>query len=76
MSASETFGEKLRELRERAGLTQAELAEKLQTTQMIVSRWERGGRVPTWSAIQKLADALGVSTEAFRDDAPAPADDV
>jgi transcriptional regulator with XRE-family HTH domain len=61
-----TFAERLRELREAAGLTQAALADASGLSLGAVRNYEQGIREPYWSAIFKLADALGVSCEAFR----------
>jgi transcriptional regulator with XRE-family HTH domain len=59
-----TFAMRLRELRERRGLTQAELAQKSGLTQATVSRLEEGGqargRVPKLPTLLALAAALGV----------------
>jgi transcriptional regulator with XRE-family HTH domain len=42
----EPFGTRLRSLRERAGMTQAELAQKIGTDQRTLSRWERNFILP------------------------------
>jgi ribosome-binding protein aMBF1 (putative translation factor) len=42
------------------GLTQRELAQKIGTKQSAISRLESGAYNPTFSFLQKLADALGV----------------
>jgi transcriptional regulator with XRE-family HTH domain len=68
MVASMTFAEKLKDLRESAKLSQVELAERAGVTQRAISGWETGKREPLWSAVQKLATALGVSPEALTDD--------
>lgn len=60
------FPDRLRALRESAGLTVAELAEAAGLTRQAVHNYEAGDRRPTWQAVQKLAEALGVSTDAFR----------
>ena len=56
------FGEKLRTLRERAGLTQYELAEGIAASSFI-SLLEGGKRKPKPELIAKLAAKLGVPTE-------------
>lgn len=56
------FGKRLRELRERAGLTQAELAEGIAASSYI-SLLEAGKRRPKLDLIMKLSDRLGVSSE-------------
>jgi transcriptional regulator with XRE-family HTH domain len=72
--SAEWFAGRLRELRGEAGLTQEQLAEKAGVKRDAVARWERGTREPSWSNVVALADALGVSTEAFRHEpGPAPA---
>ena len=61
------FGTILKELRQAANLTQKELAEKANTTQAAIGRYETNEREPTWEAVQKIAQALGVSCEVFAD---------
>jgi ribosome-binding protein aMBF1 (putative translation factor) len=46
------------EAREREGLTQADLAKKLQTNQSNISRIERGSQNLTLGTIEKIANAL------------------
>jgi transcriptional regulator with XRE-family HTH domain len=60
------FAGRLRELRAGVGLTQEQLAEKAGVKRDAVARWERGNREPSWSNVVALADALGVSCDAFR----------
>ena len=72
--SAEWFAGRLRELRGEAGFTQEQLAERAGVKRDAVARWERGTREPSWSNVVALADALEVSTEAFRQaGAPAPA---
>jgi transcriptional regulator with XRE-family HTH domain len=64
--AGETkFGTKLRTLREKAGLTQVELAKRAGLHSQGVVKLERGEREPAWATVQALADALGVDCTAF-----------
>jgi transcriptional regulator with XRE-family HTH domain len=65
------FGARLRELRELAGLTQQELADRAGLTLEGVGQLERGRRQPAWHTALALCDALGVSCEEIR---KAPAD--
>lgn len=51
----------LRELRERQGMTQEELAGKIGCHENTIRRWELGQREPKISDIQKLCEALGCS---------------
>ncbi len=60
-----TFAERLRELRERAGLTQAQLAEASGLPIGSIRNYEQGQREPYWNVVFQLAGALGVSCEAF-----------
>lgn len=60
-----TFGEVLKQLREKAGLSQRDLAEKAGTSQRAISFWEMGKREPALSNLQKLCTALGVGCEVF-----------
>jgi transcriptional regulator with XRE-family HTH domain len=46
-------------LRSEAGLTQAELAERMGTTQSAIARMEGGGARPTLETLEKLAAAVG-----------------
>lgn len=50
----------IREAREAAGLTQAELAERLGTTQSAVARLESGRSAPTVATLDRVAAALGL----------------
>jgi len=45
--------------RSRAGLSQAEVARKMGTTQSTVARLESGQRLPAMSSLQRYADAIG-----------------
>jgi len=46
-------------LRVEAGLTQAELAQRMGTTQSAIARMEGGGARPTLETLEKLAAAVG-----------------
>jgi DNA-binding XRE family transcriptional regulator len=61
----EWFAGRLRELREAAGLTQAELATKAGLTREGVAQLEVGRRKPAWETVLALCAALGCSCEAF-----------
>ena len=58
-----TFGERLKELRKAAGITQTGLAETLNVHPQTVSKWERGLSEPDISQLGELAAALGVTLE-------------
>lgn len=53
------FRELVHRLRHDAGLTQAELAERMGTTQSAIARMEGGGTRPTLETLEKLATAVG-----------------
>ena len=52
---------KVKELREAAGLTQVELAQKMGVAQNSISTWETETALPKTSMLFKLAKALGVT---------------
>ena len=55
--------ERLKSLRKKAGLTQKQIAEKLQVGQNSYSNWEKGKRTPIQPTIEKLAEILNTSTD-------------
>ncbi len=59
MDAVAYIGERLKDLRFRAGLTQQELADRAGVTQTTVARIERDAVQPEVTTIRKLAQALG-----------------
>jgi transcriptional regulator with XRE-family HTH domain len=59
--ARDPFGTRLRSLRERAGLSQADLAAKIGTDAGTVSRWERSLAEPPVTMWQVIAFALDLS---------------
>jgi DNA-binding XRE family transcriptional regulator len=67
------FGGRLRELRERQGLTQPQLAGKAGMAKDSLARLERGEQVPTWPTVLLLCAALEVTPMAFCE-APAAAE--
>lgn len=64
-SAAGGFGERLRDLRTAAGLSQAQLAEKAGMNVFGVAKLEQGQREPSWATVLALAGALGVECTAF-----------
>ncbi len=69
-----TFADRLRGLREKAGLTTYALAKKCGLTKQALYRLEQGSNEPTWQTVQLLAAALGVDCTAFVDPAVQPPD--
>ena len=60
---TEGFGKRVAELRCEKGITQLELAEKLNVSSQAVSKWETGGGLPDVQTIPKLARALETTTD-------------
>ena len=58
-----TFGERLQALRQRAGMSQDALAERLGVSRQAVSRWERDETMPETDKVIALADLFGVTTD-------------
>ncbi|MCP3910896.1 MAG: helix-turn-helix transcriptional regulator [Actinomycetia bacterium] len=54
-------GEKIRDAREAAGLSQRELAARMSTSQAAVARLEAGGVGATLTTLQKVAAALDLT---------------
>jgi len=61
------FGNEIRDLREKAGMTQRALAQKLGVTDKAVSKWENGAAKPTTNLLRKLACLFGVNVEQLLD---------
>lgn len=57
------LSEKIRDLRKKAGLSQEELAEKLDVSRQAVSKWELGAAVPTADKLLEISDLFGVSLD-------------
>ena len=56
---------KIKELREKKGLSQAALAGKMNVSQQAVARWESGVAMPKSESLPKLADVLDCSIDAL-----------
>jgi transcriptional regulator with XRE-family HTH domain len=65
MPADTGFAAKLRTLRERAGLTQAELARLAGINHHSLTKLEHGDRQPNWTTVLALAEALGCTPNDF-----------
>ena len=57
------FGNHLYRLRRKAGLSQAQLGEKVGVSNKAVSKWENGQAKPGLDIVHKLADVLSVSAD-------------
>ena len=58
-----TFGNYICELREKKGLSQNQLGEKLGISNKAISKWENGGAYPSTELMLPLARELDVSIE-------------
>lgn len=59
---NQKFGKFIKEQRQKVGLTQKNLGEKLGVTDKAVSKWERGLSFPDITIINPLAGVFGIST--------------
>lgn len=57
------FGEYIRNKRIELGLTQEELASRLNVSSMTISKWENGRRYPDFEMIDDISEAFQVSVE-------------
>lgn len=61
------FSDKLKDLRQQAGLTQKQLADQLGVIKSVVSFYERSERTPSPDVLRKLAAVFHVSTDFLLD---------
>lgn len=59
----ETLGKNITALRMKNGMTQSELAEKLNYTDKSISKWEHGDSTPPIEVLKELADLFGVTVD-------------
>lgn len=57
------FGERIAEQRKKLGLSQEELAEKLNISQKSISKYELGDRKPQYKVLVRMAEYFGVTTD-------------
>lgn len=57
------IGERIVIARTNAGLTQAELAKRMDIPYQTIGHWERNMSSPKFSSLERLADALGINVE-------------
>ena len=70
---NKSMAEVISSRRKELGMTQKELADKLNITDKAVSKWERGIACPDTASIPKLAQILGISLEELMTANPAEA---
>jgi transcriptional regulator with XRE-family HTH domain len=61
------FARRLKELRQEAGLSQAELAKECGLGLSTIRQFEQGWREPTFGTLVKLVQGLGVTLAAFEE---------
>lgn len=71
---NQPLNEQLRQLRRQQGLTQEQLAQRINVSRQTVSHWENGRAAPDYEALRLLAEALGVTVARLlgEEDAPLP----
>lgn len=69
------FQDKLFTLRKNAGMTQNDLAEKLNVSRQAISRWEMGTAMPDVENLIAISDLFGVTLDALLKDREEPAAD-
>lgn len=57
------FSEKFKELREKSGKSQRDIADALGITTSAISDWEKGRKKPRLSRLQEVADYFEVTTD-------------
>lgn len=57
------FSDRLKEILDRRGMSQRDLAIKIETTEVSVSRYISGDRIPKGPIVLKIAQALNVQTD-------------
>ncbi|MBO5020302.1 MAG: helix-turn-helix transcriptional regulator [Clostridia bacterium] len=62
---SNKMGLRIKELREKSGMTQTELAEKLNVSKSLISAYENGIRKPPHTVLQLIAETFGASILSF-----------
>jgi len=60
---SKSIGERIKAARQRAGLSQAELAAKMERPHQSIGQWERETSSPKFNSLVEIAEALGISVE-------------
>ena len=64
------YGERIKVIREAAGITQEALGKAIQTTGVTIMRYEKGVREPRLKQIEKIAKALDISESFLQASAP------
>jgi transcriptional regulator with XRE-family HTH domain len=70
----EHLGVLVRKMRFAAGLSQRAFAQRAETSQSAIARYERGTATPSWQTLQRLAAAAGQRVEIKATGRPDPHD--
>lgn len=65
MTSQEEFGRRIRELRNKRGMTQSALASALNLSDRTISKWETGRGYPDITFLERIAGILSVSVNAL-----------
>lgn len=65
------LSEKIRKYRKQAGLSQEELADRLEVSRQAVSKWEMGQSAPDPEKIVRMSELFGISTDELLREQPA-----
>lgn len=60
-----TIGERIKSARKQAGMTQQELAERLETSYTGISLWESDKRIPKRESLNRIAEVLNIPVAYF-----------
>ena len=67
-----TLGEKIKEARKNAGLSQEQFAEKMNVSRSAVAKWETDKGIPDISNLKVMSKLLNVSIDHLLDDGETP----
>ena len=65
-----SIGKKIRAARQRLGLSQAEFARRIDTSEKTLSSWERGAYLVDVIMLNKIASVCGMTLNDFTDTSP------
>jgi len=66
-----SLGNRINYFRQQSGLTQEQLAERMNVTRQTVSNWERGLNEPDFDSLCRLAGVFGITLNDFAQESPA-----
>ena len=68
----ESFGNRIKELRELRGMTQLQLAEKMLVSRSTIANWETGNRLPDIDMLAQLAGCLNMNISVLMNELQKP----